>query len=76
MSKLSYRQPSQLVKPITGSEIEARQMALAAQLRDAWIALETARVRRHWRAFLGVDGLDSKLPRPHWKRPGLGLRSE
>jgi len=25
--------------------------------------------------FVGVDGLDSKTPRPHWKRPGLGLRS-
>ena len=25
--------------------------------------------------FLSVDGLDSKMSRPHWKRPGLGLRS-
>lgn len=27
------------------------------------------------RWHLGVDGLDLSKPRPHWKRPGLGLRS-
>jgi hypothetical protein len=26
--------------------------------------------------FLLVDGLDLEKPRPHWKRQGLGLRSE
>ena len=26
--------------------------------------------------FANVDGLDSKTPRPPWKRPGLGLRSK
>ena len=25
--------------------------------------------------FDGVDGLDLKKPRPHWKQPGLGLRA-
>jgi hypothetical protein len=25
--------------------------------------------------FESVDGLDSKTPRPHWKQPGLGMRS-
>jgi hypothetical protein len=30
-----------------------------------------------WRnPFANVDGLDSKMPRPPWKRPGLGLRSK
>jgi len=29
--------------------------------------------RLNW--FANVDGLDSKMPRPHWKRPGLGMRS-
>ena len=32
-----------------------------------------ARARMSW--FDGVDGLDLKTPRPHWKQPGLGLRS-
>ena len=27
---------------------------------------------RSW--WAGVDGLDRSKPRPHWKRPGLGLR--
>jgi len=26
--------------------------------------------------FANVDGLDLEKPRPPWKRPGLGLRSE
>ncbi len=25
--------------------------------------------------FENVDGLDSKILRPHWKQPGLGMRS-
>ncbi len=35
-------------------------------------------IRAHLKAikpFANVDGLDLRKPRPHWKLPGLGLRS-